>query len=447
MVLLLLALSIKIWSNRRRKRNAELAAVAAAVAASKKKTAGVGLPFALDLVSAVVAAAGTLRAIRDDAGAGARVRAFVKRKTSSKKKKKKEEEEEEEEEAKDASGLETIVLRARGIELHVSPFGATVTRLLVPDKRGRADDVVLGYDALARYDASEDRPYFGAVVGRCANRIADASFSVDGATFDALKKNNGNNCLHGGGVGFDRKWWTVDALLPADVEAGLGMGVRMSYVSRDGEEGFPGTATVSATYRVVDGGEWRTEFRATTTKPTPMNLAQHSYFNLRGHDAGVSVDEHEVRIRASGYTPVDPETMIPLGSVAPTTGAFDLRDWTAIGARPPPGGYDHNFALAGYAPDEVTGRSALFLAAEVRERVTGRRMEVWCDQPGVQFYAGNFVDARGTGKGGATYGKRGGLCLETQHFPDAVNQPNFRTCVLRPGETYSHSMTHKFFAE
>ena len=345
--------------------------------------------------------------------------------------------------------MRAVVLRAEGIEVHVSPFGATITKLVVPDRRGTKADVVLGYDHLRGYENTADRPYFGAIVGRVANRIANGRFRIGDETF-TLAATNGPNTLHGGVVGFDRVWWAMERLAPVPGE-GLGEGVRLTYVSKDGEEGFPGNLTATVTYRVAAGGAERdarlvTTMTATCDKVTPVNLAQHSYFNLAGHDCGRSVLDHRIRLHATEYTPVD-DTLIPTGATAVTAGTpFDLYSNTAgtpIGAHPPQGGYDHNFSLANYKPDKSSGVSPLGLAAEVFEPISGRCMEVSTDVPGVQFYTGNFLH-NVRGKGGATYNKHAGFCLETQHFPDAVNQPNFVSCLLEPGRTYRHNMVHRF---
>lgn len=366
--------------------------------------------------------------------------------------------------------MRTVVLRADDIEVHASPFGATITKIIVPDRDGAEADVVLGYDSLRGYENTAERPYFGAVIGRVANRIANARFTIGDRTYK-LAATNGPNTLHGGVKGFDRAWWSTERLPPV-VDEGLGEGVRFTYRSKDGEEGFPGNLTATVTYRVAAGvhagvgdGEQEhkqqrqqprprahdarllTEMTAVCDAVTPVNLAQHSYFNLRGHDSSTSVFEHRVKLHAAEYTPLD-DTLIPTGATAATAGTlFDLYSdaaGTPIGAHPPPGGYDHNFSLVNYKPDQSTGISPVALAAEVSEPITGRCMEVSADVPGVQFYTGNFLnDVRG--KGGAVYGRHAGFCLETQHFPDAVNQPAFASCLLKPGQTYRHNMVHRFF--
>ena len=347
--------------------------------------------------------------------------------------------------------LNTVVIRAEGIEVHVSPFGATVTRIVVPDATGARGDVVLGYDRLAGYDDPKDRPYFGAIVGRVANRIARARFTVDGETH-TLVANNGPNCLHGGSKGFDRAWWTPEVFED-------GTGVRLTHVSNDGDESFPGTVKVAVTYtvrandRTGTDAALATEMVASANRATPVSLAQHSYFNLAGHDSGLTIGDHRIKLRCSAYTPVD-DVMIPTGEVKDVTDTeFDLRGGPGetrdygvrIGGNMPAGdpeGFDHNFVHDAH----VDGDDAVRVLAQVWEPTSGRNMTVASNAPGVQFYTGNWLGA-GTraGKGGARYGKHSGFCLETQHFPDAVNQPEFVSCLLRPGETYRHVMEHRFF--
>ena len=377
-----------------------------------------------------------------------------------------------------ADALRTIVLRAPGIEVHISPFGATITRILVPDRDGVVADVALGYDDLASYDSAVDRPYFGAVVGRVANRIANARFEVRDehgivvTRSDALVANNGPHCLHGGARGFDRHWWAVAS------RSEDGTRCRLTRVSPDGEEGFPGACAAAVEYGVradaASGGAClHTTMTATVDAACPVNLAQHTYFNLAGHGASASDDEsarvdataHVLRLDASRVAPVD-RSCIPTGALMDVKGTpFDFTAPRAIGARMPPvespddpGGFDHNFALDGAGAEgesdvslatdvlKIKGRRSLRVAAEAREPRSGRRMVLECDAPGVQLYTGNFLNGQ-KGKGGVVYGKHAGFCLETQHFPDCVNQPKFESCVLSPGETYAHRMVHTFFAE
>ena len=379
-----------------------------------------------------------------------------------------------------ADALRTIVLRAPGIEVHISPFGATITRILVPDRDGVVADVALGYDDLESYDSAVDRPYFGAVVGRVANRIANARFEVrddDGSVVtrsDALVANDGPNCLHGGARGFDRRWWAVAS------RSEDGTRVRLTRVSPDGEEGFPGACAADVEYAVSaeetnarGGACLRTTMTATVDAACPVNLAQHTYFNLAGHGASARDDEsarvdataHVLRLDASRVAPVD-RSCVPTGALMDVKGTpFDFTAPRAIGARMPPvespddpGGFDHNFALDGAGAEgesdvslatdslKLKRRRSLRVAAEAFEPRSGRRMVLECDAPGVQLYTGNFLNGQ-KGKGGVVYGKHAGFCLETQHFPDCVNQPKFESCVLSPGETYEHRMVHTFFAE
>ena len=374
-----------------------------------------------------------------------------------------------------ADELRTIVLRAPGIEVHVSPFGATITRILVPDRDGVVADVALGYDDLESYDSAVDRPYFGAVVGRVANRIANARFEVrddDGSVVtrsDALVANDGPNCLHGGARGFDRRWWAVAS------RSEDGTRVRLTRVSPDGEEGFPGACAADVEYAVSaeetnarGGACLRTTMTATVDAACPVNLAQHTYFNLAGHGASargdgdeiVDATSHVLRLRASRFAPVD-GACLPTGALVDVKGTpFDFTAPRAIGARMPPverpddpGGFDHNFALDDDddAAAETRSRDArrprrLRVAAEAREPRSGRCMVLECDAPGVQLYTGNFLNGQ-KGKDGVVYGKHAGFCLETQHFPNCVNEPEFESCVLSPGETYAHRMVHRFFAE
>ena len=385
-----------------------------------------------------------------------------------------------------ADALRTIVLRAPGIEVHVSPFGATITRILVPDRDGVVADVALGYDDLASYDSAVDRPYFGAVVGRVANRIANARFEVRDehgivvTRSDALVANNGPHCLHGGARGFDRHWWAVAS------RSEDGTKCRFARVSPDGEEGFPGACSAEVEYRVsaadangLNGACLHTTMTATVDKACPVNLAQHTYFNLAGHDASLNEDEnkrvdattHVLRLAASRYTPAD-KTCVPTGVLLNVKGTpFDFTKARAIGASMPPveraddpGGFDHNFVLDGGAenrgsdeegktsvssssePFRKTVSRSLAFAAEAREPRSGRVLVLECDAPGVQLYTGNFLNGA-IGKNGVSYGKHAGFCLETQHFPDCVNQPKFESCVLSPNETYTHRMVHRFFAE
>lgn len=313
-----------------------------------------------------------------------------------------------------------------GIEVRAITYGGIILSLRTPDRDGRPADIVLGYDGLDGY--LRDTPYFGAIVGRYGNRIAGGRFALDGVTY-TLATNNGPNHLHGGIRGFDKVVWTGEAF-----ETDSAVGVALSYTSPDGEEGYPGTLRARVTYTLTDDGRLVFDYAATTDRPTPVNLTQHSYFNLAG--AG-DVHGHELTIAADRYTPVD-ATLIPTGELAPVDGTpFDFRAPTAIGARIDAadvqlkrgGGYDHNFVL-------TRADTGLAHAARVVEPGSGRTLDVWTTEPGVQFYSGNFLDGSITGKGGTVYAHRTGFCLETQHFPDSPNRPAFPSTILRPGEEY-----------
>ncbi|HZW09753.1 MAG TPA: aldose epimerase family protein [Phycisphaerales bacterium] len=330
---------------------------------------------------------------------------------------------------------------AAGMRAGITNFGATVTELWAPDRDGRHADVVLGYDTLDEYRRGEC--YFGCMVGRCANRIARGRFDLDGERF-TLAANNGPNHLHGGVRGFSKVVWDAEPLRLGD-----GDSVRMTYRSRAGEEGYPGTVEVSVQFALTEAGELRIEIEAETDAPTVVNIAHHGYWNLGGHESG-TIREHELTLHADRYTPVD-ATFIPTGELAPVEGTpFDFREPTPIGRRldalarvgpTDPGGYDVNYVLNGEP-------RRLRAAARVRDARSGRVMEIRTDQPGVQLYSGNYL-AGEPGKGGARYPKHAGLCLETQHFPDAVNRralPGWPDPVLRPGQRYRHTMVHAFSA-
>jgi aldose 1-epimerase len=336
----------------------------------------------------------------------------------------------------DGRSVERFVLGGDALQVAVQTYGATIQSVLVPDRDARVDDIVLGFDDLAGYLAPH--PYFGATIGRYANRIAGGRFTLAGAEHQ-LAVNDGPNCLHGGTVGFDKALWSAQA-------AGADS-VQLSHVSPDGDMGFPGRLTASVTF-TVSGPDLRIAYEATTDRATVVNLTNHSYFNLAGAGTG-SVEDHEVRAPASRYTPVD-ERLIPTGELATVAGTpMDLRSFRPIGAalrdgqgdeqvRRAAGGFDHNWVIDG---SEGGGER---LAAQVREPTTGRTLEVWTDQPGVQFYTGSLLDGTVVGKGGRAYQKGDAFCLETQHFPDSPNQPAFPSTVLRPGETYRTSTVFRF---
>jgi aldose 1-epimerase len=314
---------------------------------------------------------------------------------------------------------------ANGIELKAIGYGGIITSLKVPDRAGKLDDIVLGFDRLDDY--LKEHPFFGAIIGRYGNRIAKGQFTLDGQTYK-LATNNGPNHLHGGTKGFDKVPWKVE---PAGKNA-----LTFSRVSADGEEGYPGNLRVQVTYTLTDKNELQVDYLATTDKATPVNLTQHSYFNLAGQASG-DILGHQLMLNADRYTPVD-ETLIPTGKLAPVAGTpFDFTKPTAIGARINNAdpqlkngqGYDHNWVLNRKG-------AGLQLAAQVIEPKTGRTMEISTTEPGIQFYSGNFLDGKLTGKGGAVYKHRTGFCLETQHFPDSPNQPSFPSTILKPGQEY-----------
>jgi aldose 1-epimerase len=327
----------------------------------------------------------------------------------------------------DGTPVDEIVLtNGAGLEVRALTYGCIIRTLSVPDRTGTVADVVHGFDTLEPY--LRRHPYFGAVVGRYANRIANARFTLDGRTY-TLEANNGPNHLHGGRDGFDRRLW--DATIAA-----RGADVVFSRTSPDGEEGYPGTLKVEVTYTLGEAGELSIVYRATADAPTPVNLTQHTYFNLAGHDAGDILD-HELTIDADRFTPTD-EGQIPVGALAAVDGTpFDFRTPARIGPRIDAAheqlrygkGFDHNFVLN--RADE-----GLRLAATLADPRSGRTLDVLTTEPGVQFYSGNLLDGSFEGKGGVRYARRSGVCLETQHFPDSPNQPQFPSTILRPGATY-----------
>jgi aldose 1-epimerase len=336
----------------------------------------------------------------------------------------------------DGTAVESFTLRnAHGIEVKAITYGGIIVSLRVPDRAGKLDDVVLGYDDLAGY--LRQSPYFGAIVGRYGNRIAKGRFTLDGKTY-TLATNNGPNHLHGGVKGFDKVVWKGEPASTGDAAS-----VTFRYTSPDGEEGYPGALSARVTYTLTDRDELRFEYAATSDKPTIVNLTQHSYFNLAG--AGHDILGHELTLDADRFTPVD-ATLIPTGKLASVSGTpFDFRKPTAIGARIGQddeqlrhgGGYDHNFVLN-------RNGDGLVHAARLVDPRSGRALDIQTTEPGVQFYTGNFLDGTITGKGGVVYKKRGALCLETQHFPDSPNQPTFPSTVLRPGQEYRSTTTLTF---
>ena len=327
-----------------------------------------------------------------------------------------------------------------GMQVSITNFGATVVSIVVPDKAGKVADVALGYDDLAGYELNKN--YLGVLVGRYGNRIAHGKFSIDGTEY-TLAKNNGDNSLHGGIKGFNKAMWDAK-----DVSKGGEAAVEMKYVSKDGEEGYPGNLSVTVVYTLTNKNELKIDYSATTDKKTVVNLTNHTYFNLAGQGNG-DILKQELMINADTFTPVD-SGLIPTGELKKVEGTpFDFRKATAIGARIDAndeqiklgGGYDHNFVLNRKA---ATGLS---LAARVSDPASGRTMEVWTTEPGVQFYTGNFLDGSFKGKGGIAYQKRTAFCLETQHFPDSPNHPSFPTTLLKPGEKYHTTTVYKFEAK
>jgi aldose 1-epimerase len=321
-----------------------------------------------------------------------------------------------------------------GVEIRVITYGATIVSLRVPDRNGIIGDIVLGHDSLAGYLANS--PYFGAVVGRYGNRIAKGRFTLDGAEH-RLAVNNGANHLHGGIRGFDKVVWTAEPF-----RSDSASGVRFSYTSPDGEEGYPGTVHATVSYTLTDRDELILDYEATTDKATPINLTQHSYFNLAGEG---EILDHHLMLAADRYTPVD-STLIPTGELVTVEQTpFDFRTAQPIGSRIGEqheqlrfgGGYDHNFVL-------TRDGDGLALAAVLSDTVSGRVLEIRTTEPGIQFYSGNFLDGTITGKDGAVYRHRTGLALETQHFPDSPNQAGFPSTILRPGDRYRSQTTWTF---
>lgn len=326
-----------------------------------------------------------------------------------------------------------------GMEAAITTYGGAVVSLKVPDRHGTLEDVVLGYDSLDGY--VNDKVYFGAIIGRYGNRIGHAKFTLGGKTY-TLAKNNGENTLHGGIKGFNKALWTAKEIPAKD-----GQGLELTYLSKDGEEGFPGNLHVRVVYTLTDSNELKIEYSATTDKDTVVNLTNHSYFNLLGVGQGTGdVLGHVLMIEADKFTPVD-SGLIPTGELRDVAGTpFDFRKPTLIGARinddnqqlKLAGGYDHNFVLRRKMGEPIS------LAARVVEQASGRVLEVWTTEPGMQLYTGNFLDGSIHGKGGVVYAKHMAFCLETQHFPDSPNHPKFPTTELKPGERYHTTTIYKF---
>jgi aldose 1-epimerase len=316
-----------------------------------------------------------------------------------------------------------------GIVVKISNYGGIITSILVPDKKGRMGDIVLGYDSLKGYLTAT--PYFGAIVGRYANRIAKGKFKLGGKVYK-LAVNNGKNSLHGGLKGFDKVVW--DAVEFSD---STGAGLVLNYRSRDGEEGYPGNLVIMVTYLLTPSDALKLTIEAKTDKLTPVNLCNHTYFNLA--EAGTDILGHKLKINAERYTVVNDE-LIPTGELRPVKETpMDFTDFHTIGERiaQVQGGYDHNYVL-------VKKEKELSLAAVIEEPVSGREVSVLTTQPGVQFYSGNFLDGSIKGKGGKVYKQHFGMCLETQHFPDSPNQPKFPKTILKPGEKFREVTVFKF---
>jgi aldose 1-epimerase len=336
----------------------------------------------------------------------------------------------------DGTPVELYVLTNGKMTVKVMTYGAIVTEIDVPDRNGKLANVVLGFDDLASY--LRGHPHFGAATGRFANRIAKGRFTLDGREYK-LPVNNPPNTLHGGSKGFDKVVWKAqDATGPG------GQAVKLSYLSPDGEEGFPGNLSVSVTYTVTPADELRIDYTATTDKPTPVNLTNHSYFNLAGPASGPILG-HELTLAADEYTPAD-ETMIPTGKIESVKGTpLDFTSPTPLGARiaeikGSPGGYDHNYVLRADTKSPA-------LAARVRDPGSGRVLEMRTTEPGVQLYTSNFLDGSLKGKDGVVYKKHQAFCLEAQHYPDSVNHANFPSTILRPGATYTQTTIYRFYAE
>jgi aldose 1-epimerase len=325
----------------------------------------------------------------------------------------------------------------QGLIAKITTYGAIVTELHAPDKAGKTADVVLGFDNLAAY--VKGHPFFGAIAGRYANRIAKGMFTLEGRKY-ALFVNNGPNSLHGGKNGFDKVVWKAEPSTSAE-----GPSLKLSYVSKDGEEGYPGALSTTVTYTLTVKNGLQYAVDATTDKPTVLNITNHSYFNLAGENGGTILD-HILTLHADQYTPVD-ETQIPTGELKAVKGTpMDFTSPHPIGERIAqiPGGYDHNYVLGGVLNG---GSEKLARAGKVKDPKSGRTMEIWTTQPGVQLYTANFLQGDLTGIGGKPYLKNGAFCLETQHFPDSPNHPDFPTTLLNPGEKYHQVTVYQFGAE
>jgi aldose 1-epimerase len=340
------------------------------------------------------------------------------------------------------SSISLFQLKNRsGLSVSVTNYGAIITNIITPDLDGQLADIALGFNSLEEYVNSVDKPFFGAVVGRFGNRIASGKFSLDGADYQLANNDGGVNHLHGGKYGFDKVIWSAE---PFTEEAASG--VRLTYHAKDGEEGYPGHLHISVTYTLRDTNELVVDYHATTDQPTPLNPTQHSYFNLKGEGQG-NVLDHVVQINAREFIPID-TSAIPSGEIRAVAGTpFDFTAPKPIGQDIRQDeeqiknglGYDHCFVL-----DPTQKEGDLTKAAFVTEPTTGRTLEVLTTEPGVQFYSGNYLDGRLSGKSGQPYLHRGGFCLETEHFPDSPNQAHFPTTILRPGETFASRTVFRF---
>jgi aldose 1-epimerase len=340
----------------------------------------------------------------------------------------------------DGQPVDLYTLRnGRGMTVRITNYGGIIQSIEVPDRRGRTANVALGFDNLDDYVTSS--PYFGCITGRYANRIAGGRFTLEGQTYQ-LAQNNGVNHLHGGNVGFDKRVWGATPF-----EGRGSVGLRLTYVSPAGEENYPGTLTTEVTYTVTRDGEIRMRYEATTDAPTIVNLTNHSYFNLAGEGTG-TIEDHVLELEASRYTPVD-DTLIPTGELAPVAGTpFDFTRPHAVGERLRDSheqivigqGYDHNFVLDRPSSEDTSPTRA----ARVTEPHSGRVLEIRTTEPGIQFYSGNFLDGTLVGTSGRVYRQTDGFALETQHFPDSPNQPQFPTTALYPGDTYDTTTVYRF---